>query len=394
MISLKRSTRKLIFTIRSFSNFFRKESLFLFLFFMVIFLSCKEKLTNISSKDPIKIDTLIFGSKDEIIELGENGEFLISSALSENGSHYFIFNLEKRYLYTLDLKTKTLLSKLKLPSEGPDGIGDWLIDFQMINDSSFIAQGDNAFYFFNKTGKSKNKTRVDHIFFLNDTLAQKYSNAGFLYKNEQFYFTTGEIGSIQSEVLNYDPKDDSYKLNKIPFLDIIKNWALVSKVKSYTFFSSPAFVISNFPNGIILVNRGLPDMIAYLDNGETVTSKPNSSRFFADVKPIKEIYHAKSAEDEKEFKRELENQINFLRPVLNEGKKKLFRLGYRLSSDGESYENYLFEYDLNLNLTQEQFLDGIYIKPKKLFLRDSKFYLAASFNDEPGFLIFENPFKE
>jgi hypothetical protein len=351
-------------------------------------------LTNAFSSDSVEIDTLIFASKDEIIELGEDGEFLNSSALTEDASTYFIFNLEKRYLYTLDVKTKTLLSKLKMPSEGPDGISDWLIDFQMINDSSFIAQGDNEFYFFNKVGKTMNKTRVDHIFFLNENLAQMYSNLGFHFKNEQFYFSTGEIGSVQSQILNYDPRDDSYKMKEIPFLDLIKNWAMISMVKSFTFFSSPSFVISDFPGGIILVNRGLPNMIAYLDKGETVTTKPNSSKFFEDVKPIEEIYQAKSEEDEKEFKRELEKKINFLRPVVDEKHQKLFRLGYRLALDGESYENYLFEYDLNLNLNREQLLDGIKIKPRKIFLRDSQFYLAAPINDEPGFLIFENPFKE
>ena len=56
------------------------------------------------------------------------------SAMSDDASAYFIFNLEKRYLYTLDLKTRKLLSTLKMPSEGPDGIGDWLIDFKRLDD--------------------------------------------------------------------------------------------------------------------------------------------------------------------------------------------------------------------------------------------------------------------
>ncbi|WP_332912052.1 DUF4221 family protein [Algoriphagus boritolerans] len=73
---------------------------------------------------------------------------MASSAMSDEASTYFIFNLEKRYLYTLDLKSRKLLSTLKMPSEGTDGIGDWLIDFQRLDDQNFIAQGDNAFYFF------------------------------------------------------------------------------------------------------------------------------------------------------------------------------------------------------------------------------------------------------
>jgi hypothetical protein len=37
-------------------------------------------------------------------------------------------------------------------------------------------------------------------------------------------------------------------------------------------------------------------------------------------------------------------------------------------------------------------MEGIKIKPKKMFLGNSIFYLAASFEDEPGLLIFRNPF--
>ncbi|WP_177188490.1 DUF4221 family protein [Algoriphagus hitonicola] len=357
-----------------------------------MFFSCSESSTNISSKDSIKIDTLIFESKNEVIELGDEGEFLTSSAMSDDASTYYIFNLEKRYLYTLDIKSKELLSALKMPSEGPDGIGDWLIDFQMINDSSFIAQGDNVFYFFNLEGKIRDKIRVDHLFYLNPGLARKFSNIGFLYKDELFHFTTGEIGTIESQVLSYDPKSDSFFLREIPSIDLIKNWAVVSMVKSFTFYSSPAYVINDFPNGILVVNRGLPNMTAYLRNGDTINTKFNNSKFFEEVIPIEEIFRAKNETEEKEFKRELEKRINFLRPVVDDKKQKVYRLGYQLASDGVTYDNYLFEYDLKLNLTREEFLDGIKIRPKKMFLSESTFYLAASFEDEPAFLIFENPF--
>ena len=80
-----------------------------------------------------KLDTLIFSSENEVIDLGEEGEFLISSEMSEDASTYYIFNLEKRFLYTLDLKSNKLLSTLKMSSEGLDGIGDWLIDFQSVS---------------------------------------------------------------------------------------------------------------------------------------------------------------------------------------------------------------------------------------------------------------------
>ncbi|MFC3416891.1 DUF4221 family protein [Algoriphagus hitonicola] len=390
--SLKRSYANSQITIGSFFPVLRKEFLVVKLLCISLFFSCSESSTNISSKDSIKIDTLIFESKNEVIELGDEGEFLTSSAMSDDASTYYIFNLEKRYLYTLDIKSKELLSALKMPSEGPDGIGDWLIDFQMINDSSFIAQGDNVFYFFNLEGKIRDKIRVDHLFYLNPGLARKFSNIGFLYKDELFHFTTGEIGTIESQVLSYDPKSDSFFLREIPSIDLIKNWAVVSMVKSFTFYSSPAYVINDFPNGILVVNRGLPNMTAYLRNGDTINTKFNNSKFFEEVIPIEEIFRAKNETEEKEFKRELEKRINFLRPVVDDKKQKVYRLGYQLASDGVTYDNYLFEYDLKLNLTREEFLDGIKIRPKKMFLSESTFYLAASFEDEPAFLIFENPF--
>jgi len=369
-----------------------KKSLIIFLILTGIILSCQEKRSSSHSKDSIKIDTLIFRSGNEIIEVGEEGEFLAYSGMSYDASTYFIFNIEKRYLYTLDLNTRKLLTTLKMLSEGPDGIGDWLIDFQMINDSSFIAQGDNVFYFFDRSGKRTDKIRVDHLFYLNPELAKKYSNTGFLYKDELIHFTTKEIGIIESQVLSYDFERDSFFLRDIPFNDLIKNWSIISMVKSFTFYSTPAFVVNDFPDGLLVSNRGLPNMTAYLNNGDTVSTKPNSSKLFEDLVPVEEIFRANYETEEKEFRKELEKQMNFLRPVVDERNQKLYRFGYRLASDGINYDTYLFEYDLNLTLTRETQLEGIKIKPKKMFLRESTFYLAVSFDDEPGFLIFKNPF--
>jgi hypothetical protein len=369
-----------------------KNSIFIPLFFIGVLYSCKEKSATPFSKDSSKIDTLIFHTESEIIDLGEEGEFLATSAMSDDASTYFIFNLEKRYLYTLDLKTRKLRSILKMPSEGPDGIGDWLIDYQRLDDQNFIAQGDNVFYFFNLGGKLLDKIRVDHLFYFNPELAKKFSNIGFLYKDELFHFTTGEIGTIESEILSYHPKSDSFLLREIPSIDLIKNWSMVSMVKSFTFYSSPSFVINDFPGGILVVNRGLPNMTAYLNNGDSVSTKPKSSKFFEDQERVEEIFKAKNETEEMEFKKELEKQMNFLRPVVDEKNQKLYRLGYQLASDGISFDNYLFEYDLDLNLTKETLLEGIKIKPKKMFLKGSTFYLATSFEDEPGFLIFGNPF--
>lgn len=86
-------------------------------------------------------------------------------------------------------------------------------------------------------------------------MAKKFSNIGFLYKGEQFYFTTGEIGAIESQVLSYNPKSDSFLLREIPFVDLIKNSSIISMVKSFTFSSSPSFVINDFPGGFPIVNR-------------------------------------------------------------------------------------------------------------------------------------------
>jgi hypothetical protein len=147
-----------------------KKASFIYLFLITIFYSCEEKSAIPLTKNLSKIDTLIFSSENEVIDLGEGGEFLLSSDMSDDASSYFIFNLEKRLLYTLDLKSKKLQSKLEMPSEGPDGIGDWLIDFQRLDNQNFIAEGDNVFYFFNEKGKLLDKIRVDHLFYLNHIL--------------------------------------------------------------------------------------------------------------------------------------------------------------------------------------------------------------------------------
>ena len=369
-----------------------KKSFFVYIFLIGHLSSCGERSIAPISQDLSKIDTLILRSDNEIIELGEGGEFLFFSSLSEDATTYSVFNLEKRYLYTLDLKSRKLQSILKMPFEGPDGIGDWLIDFQQVDDRNFIAQGNNVFYFFNLDGRLIDKISVDHLFYFNPNLAKKFSQLGFFYKYGKFHFTTGEIGKIDSELLSYNPKDDSVLIRTIPSLELVKNSSVITQVKSFTFYTSPIFMVNDFPGGILVVNQCLPNMTAYLNNGDTLSTKPKSSKFFEDLEPVEEILRAKNELEEKEIIKEIERRMNFLRPVVDEQHQKLYRLGYRLASDGVSYDTYLFEYDLNLTLTRETQLEGVKIKPKKMFFRNSTFYLAVSLEDEPAFLILKNPF--
>jgi len=355
----------------------------------LIIFSCQNKQTGLEETSPQNIDTVMIDTGAELLHLGEEYEFLGLSGLSSDGSKLFIFDPEGVRLSIVDMKNQNLERTIDLEKEGPNGLGDWFIGFQVESDTSFIVLGNNRLVIFDINGIIKKEIEMDHLFYLNEDLLKNYMKAGFLLLGNKVYNMISETSKVESDILIYDNISDKYQHLKNPLADLVKSSAVKTWFGKSSVLSSLGYSILEFSSGFIVSNRGFSKLMYYSFEGDLIKISNVKSEFYEEEVTVEKIIEVQGEQAYKEFKRELEKQMNFLRPVWDETSNHLYRLGYKLSSDEVSYDNYLFVFDSELNLIKESHLTGITAKPIRLYKIGSKGYIAANFFDELGFIVFD-----
>lgn len=98
------------------------------------------------------IDTVMIDTGDELLYLGEDLNALVHSDLSTDKSKLYILDYENVRLITIDLLNHKLENNIALDREGPDGVGDWISDLQVVNDTTLMVLGYNYFVIFKPNG--------------------------------------------------------------------------------------------------------------------------------------------------------------------------------------------------------------------------------------------------
>jgi hypothetical protein len=96
-----------------------------------------EKLADFSQMT-FSLDTVLVDSKDEILYLNAN---LMQSSLNQDLKFLYNFNPQSFSLEKINLDRLELEGKIKLEKEGPNGIGDYVSNFNLLGDDRFLFQG-------------------------------------------------------------------------------------------------------------------------------------------------------------------------------------------------------------------------------------------------------------
>jgi hypothetical protein len=355
----------------------------------LIIFSCQNKQTGLEEISRQNIDTVMIDTGAELLYLGEEYEFLGLSGLSSDGSKLFIFDPEGVRLSIVDMKSQNLERTIDLEKEGPNGLGDWFIGFQVESDTSFIALGNNRLVIFDINGIIKKEIEMDHLFYLNEDLLKKYITVGFLLKDDRVFNMISEISEVESDILIYDNIEDTYEYITNPLADLVKNSSVKSWIGKSSFLFTSGYSLQEYSSGFIVSNRGFSKMMNYSFEGDLIRTSDVKSKFYEDEVTVEKIRQVQGDEGYNEFKKEQEKLMKFLRPVWDKTSNQLYRLGYKLSSDGVNYDNYLFVFDSELNLIKERQLIEVTAKPIRLYKIGSKGYIAANFSDELGFVVFD-----
>ena len=124
----------------------------MFVCLFIILFSCNSGNSDLEAVKGVKIDTVMLDTGQELLYLGEDLNALGYSDLSPDKSKLYILDYENVRLITIDLVNHKLENKIALDREGPDGVGDWISELQVVNDSTLMVLGNNYFVFLNQMG--------------------------------------------------------------------------------------------------------------------------------------------------------------------------------------------------------------------------------------------------
>jgi hypothetical protein len=361
---------------------------FIFLLLLSHISSCKESASGERLNSRYEVDTLLIEAGADIIYLEDN---FILSGLSENKSILFNFDSKRLRLEKIDINQHKLVEVVELEKEGPNGIGDWHIGFKVWNDSTFILQGSNVFYFVDDKGTLTNKVSIEHLLFMEESLLGKDMYNGFELIDSNFWFIIGSIKTPDIKLMKYNFLTDDFKLFDIPESDLRLNDALITKVDKFTFYYYPPMGIMQYPDGVILNNRVYSQLVTYGADELDYKTHYSKSDFFNDIPKVEKIKEVSNEIQAGELKREMEKNMHFRGIYWDDKKQQYYRLGYMLTSginidEDAKYDNYIFIYDTSFNLVEEFEVPEVKIMPKKVFIIDGSLYIFNNFYDELGFI--------
>lgn len=366
-------------------KFFKSLSLFTL---WILVWACSGPSDSVDISSNFSIDTLLIDPGASIINLEEN---LAYSGLSMDGEKLFHFDPNSLTLQVINLENAKLEKEVVFEKEGPDGIGDWLVGFHALNDSTFALMGDNAFFLIDLEGNLKQKIRIDHLFYIQEDLVGKFTRPGFLFLGDKIIFSIDSWGGPSINLMVYDPVNDVYEIKEIPGADNILSSAYVTYINKSSFHHYYGFSLMDFLGDLIVHHRTYPEIAVYDVEEDTMQLFDPISTFYTHVPRVEKVKELNGQKESDSYKKELEKRMSFLVPLWDAERQSLYRWGYKMiptTMDWETpeYENYLFVLDKEFKIIEEFLIPEIRSKPYRIFLVDGQLYLYQNMEDELGFL--------
>lgn len=358
------------------------------------FSSCGQSLSPKEKNEfAFKVDTVLIDSGSDIIFLRDN---LSQSVVSLDGRYLYNYNAEKPAIEKINLIDEILEEVIHIEREGPNGIGDFLLSLNILNDSLFVISGsDNYSILDNKGGLVKSK-KLGYHFYYDEKLVDSYMTMGFLYRDQKAYSIIAKHQDFSNKLMVYKEETDSVQIFDIPKSGLIKS-ASVVWAPGNSIYEVPQLSLSELDKRILIAHSKYPDIVVSdFDSIDLIHYYPES-KLYSRLEEVKEVPFEENEEKVEEFLLDLDKRMNFLPPIWDNQSKVFYRWGFKLSSgikdlETREYDNFLFIMDSTFQIQKEFKIPEVRLRPYNIFLRENKLYLYHNYNDELMFIRiwFEN----
>ena len=367
-----------------------------FLLIVSVLISCHSKNNDQGSHDTLySVDTLLIDSKGQPLYLKYQ---LINSSIDEEKRSIYLFNDFNHSIDEVNLDELALVNNYPFETEGPDGTGEPVNNFNVLKDGRFFIKSFSKSGVFDRSGALKQKIDWTNSM---DSTDIKYGEApeiellsehtGLTVFGLNYDYKNREIGldvlSVQKNVVKRFEIDAerSYR----DFILTVEGTQYVLDPNVFLVVENNSIIISHqFSNEVLLFNSE-GGFIKKVDYEPKLTPKrvnKGNEKGLADLKQVRE-----------EYKNYL-GQVCFYPPVWDEVNKRYLRLSTKsVYSEKESKNSFLPEvqeskaylsvFDVDFNLVSELPIPELTMKPTKYFAKDGKLWVFKNFSDELGFIV-------
>lgn len=368
---------------------------------LIIFTACGEKGSsensvseNILENLTFTVDTLVVDPGNDIIDLSNH---LRLADITEDRSKLYIYHEGENKLSVVNLDEMSLEQKLPFEKEGPNGVGSFLWNLDLISEEKFYLMSFNTAAIFDFDGVKKETINLaeEEIIGIKDKTVQ--NNRLKVTKDLKWYYTVPgsdfdkKDQPVELALINRESKDG--KLLPLPALDKTQSYKVIMSDGPMMQVYAEEFFLSEYFGKFYVTSSVTSDVYRYDPERDSVEyhtfELKNTPKEKTDPPSRNEFTER---EEWREEITKIHTQISYGDLVWDNSRKNFFRFANilipSLSEDIPSKRRiFLLAFDENLNLIGETEIEEMDSAPEFPFFKDGKLYSFVNVEDELGFAV-------
>jgi hypothetical protein len=342
------------------------------------------------------LDTVMIDPGEEILFVSGR---LYQSDLSPDHKYLYNFNQHDHTFEQIDLDENKLLRKYPFEKEGPNGIGEYIRSFFLLDNDHLVIYtfpnpaifdlGGNKIQELNFQGIAKDANGIQEGEFFLVSMVHPGNKDQFL-----GYVRDFEEGSIELMRVDYDK--GLTKRMPIPQFDNLKKFEMqYTDGKGYMMSGPQTFLVKE--GGKVFLGSNLKnEFYEYLPESDSLLLRSFISQLTENEKKGTYQNEFDTQEAFVEAMRQVREEINFSPPFWDDLNRVFYRFSHKeifkdVSTESFQFPNatnaevFLTIFDENLEMLAESKISGITMPPQKHFAKDGKIWMFVNVEDELGF---------
>ena len=367
----------------------------------ILLIACDEKGSsentnpdNILENLTFTVDTVVVDPGDEIIDLSNH---LRLADISKDRKKLFLFTESDNQLSVINLDQLDLEKKIPYEKEGPNGVGSFLWNLDLISENKFYLMSFNTAAIFDFEGIKHETINLEEeeINGIKDKTLQ--NNRLKVTGDLKWYYTVPGSDfdkgdqAVELAIINRTNKEG--KLFPLPALDLTKDYKVSLINGSMMQVYAEEFFLAEFFDKLYITSSSTSDIYQIDPYND---SSVHHSYDLKQTPKEKTDPPSRNEFTEREAWREeinkIHTQITFGGLLWDESRKNFFRFANilipSLSEDIPSKRQvFLLAFDENLTLIGETEIEDLDEFPEFPFFKDGKLYSFVNVEDELGFAV-------
>lgn len=347
----------------------------------------------------ITMDTVMIDPGQEILFLNQG---LRLSALSRDKKYLYNINPQEYSIEQINLNSLEFEKKHTFEKEGPNGVGEYLRGFSLINEEMLFFSTYQMESIFNWQGTKLESFDLSEMGMEQDELEEgdrPFKTISLSDDGKQF---ASLISNFQNKTTSFaliDRNNNSFKKLAIPAIEKAANFELMLRDgESAMGIGTDRYLMEE--GGKVILGSGVSSELYVLDkNSDSLQHITYSSQLTPNEKSGTYPAEVGDRSQFENYFKKIQEDINFKGPIYDEEKQVYYRFSYQMVFDdnAEQKENqffsqpagatvYLSVLDKDLNLIAEGSVPELNGYPAFHFGKNGKLWLFENIEDEMGFV--------